>query len=94
MTIEETLDAIFQANIDPELQDAIYNHLTDYQELKKETEEKSILEMAYDIHMKIMSKNQWCYGDNECGYCDVREMCQAASKLRDEIFKHDSKEAK
>ena len=60
-------------------------------EKKVKAEQRPIIEKAYDLHMEIMAKNSLCYGDHDCPYCEVKGMCDAAQKLRDEIEAYDKR---
>ena len=85
-----TLDSIdglksrIYGTMDDQLQTDLYEALCALEE-KVKAEQRPIIEKAYDLHMEIMAKNSWCYGDHDCPYCEVKGMCDAAKKLRTEI---------
>lgn len=76
--------------VDDQLQQDLYDALCSLEE-KVKAEQRPIIEKAYDLHMEIMAKNAWCYGEHDCQYCGVKGMCDAAQKLRDEIESYDKR---
>ena len=91
-----TLDSIGKlksrvfGTVDDQLQQDLYDALCALEE-KIKAEQRPILDKAYDLHMEIMAKNSWCYGDNDCPFCEVKGMCDAAKKLRTEIEAYDQR---